>query len=81
MVLKEQIRELKGQIDFLHVESQYAPLRRFLNPLFPRRFEPQEIRRELRNDAGRYRQMIGVLDKGGPPVRRMLEVWADAYAL
>ncbi len=80
MVLKEQIDDLKRQTHFLPDEPQYGPLQRFRNPYYGTIANPASIKRELREELTRHREMLEILAANNAASRRMIYDWADDNA-
>ena len=80
MVLKEQIVDLKRQTHHLADEPQYGPLQRFRNPFFGTIANPLTIKRQLRDDLLRHREMLEILSANNAASRRMIQEWADENA-
>jgi hypothetical protein len=80
MVLKEQIAELKAKVHFLKHEPQYGPLQRFIDPFFGTLANPASIKRTLREELKRHREMLEILARNDASARRMIYEWADEHA-
>lgn len=80
MVLKEQIADLKRQTHHLADEPQYGPLQRFRNPFLGTIANPLAIKRQLRNDLLRYREVLETLRGNNAASRRMIQELADENA-
>jgi ribosomal protein S20 len=80
MVLKEQIADLKRQTHHLPDQPQYGPLQRFRDPFFGTLASPVSIKRGLREDLVRHREMLQVLTRNDAASRRMIYEWADEHA-
>ena len=80
MVLKEQIADLKEQTHHLPDEPQYGPLQRFRNPYYGTLASPVTIRRALREELLRHREMLETLAANDANSRRMIYEWADEHA-
>ncbi len=80
MVLKEQIADLKRQTHHLPDEPQYGPLQRFRHPYYGTIANPASIKRELREDLARHREMLEILARNDANARRMIYDWADEHA-
>ena len=79
-VLKEQIADLKRQTHFLLNQPQYGPLQRFRDPYFGTLASPVAIKRELREELVRHREMLQILTRNDAASRRMIYEWADEHA-
>ena len=80
MVLKEQIDDLKRQTHHLPDEPQYGPLQRFRDPFYGTIASPVSIKRGLREDLTRHREMLEILAANNAASRRMIYEWADEHA-
>lgn len=80
MVLKEQIADLKRQTHHLPDEPQYGPLQRFRNPFYGTLASPVTIKRGLREELLRHREMLETLTANNANSRRMIYEWADEHA-
>ncbi len=80
MVLKEQINELKSKVHFLKYEPQYGPLQRFIDPFYGTLANPASIKRTLREELNRHREMLEILARKDANARRMIYDWADEHA-
>lgn len=80
MVLKEQIADLKRQTHFLPNEPQYGPLQRFRHPYYGTIANPVSIKRELREELVRHREMVEIIARNDAASRRMIYEWADENA-
>ncbi|MES2657115.1 MAG: hypothetical protein V4689_00785 [Verrucomicrobiota bacterium] len=80
MVLKEQIAGLKRQTHHLPNEPQYGPLQRFRDPYHGTIANPASIKRELREELTRHREMLETLARNDANARRMIYEWADEHA-
>ncbi|MGL4399383.1 MAG: hypothetical protein ACRCXD_05920 [Luteolibacter sp.] len=80
MVLKEQIAELKAKVHFLKHEPQYGPLQRFIDPFYDTLPNPASIKRSLREELNRHREMLEILARNDANARRMIYDWADEHA-
>jgi hypothetical protein len=76
-VLKEQIADQKEKTDFLSGEPVYFPLRRFIHPFTGEMARPEPLKRELKDEILRHREMLEILacEEG----RALMEDWADAH--
>jgi hypothetical protein len=80
MVLKEQIEELKAKAHHLKYEPQYGPLQRFIDPFYGTLSNPASIKRTLREELNRHREMLEILARNDANARRMIYDWADEHA-
>ncbi len=80
MVLKEQIPDLKAKVHFLKHEPQYGPLQRFIDPFYGTLANPASIKRTLREELNRHREMLEILARNDANARRMIYDWADEHA-
>jgi hypothetical protein len=80
MVLKEQIADLKTKAQHLKFEPQYGPLQRFIDPFFGTLANPVSIKRTLREELNRHREMLEILARNDANARRMIYNWADEHA-
>jgi phage shock protein A len=80
MVLKKQIAGLKRQTHDLVHETQYGPLQRFREPFHGTLANPASIKRELRAELERHREMVGILARNDANSRRRIYAWADEHA-
>ena len=80
MVLKEQIADLKRQTHSLPDEPQYGPLQRFRDPYYGTIANPASIKRELREELLRHREMLEILSARNAASRRLIHDWADEHA-
>ncbi len=81
MVLKEQIADLKRQTHHLPNAPQYGPLHRFRDPYYGTLASPATLRRALREQLNRHREMLEILAANNAASRRMIYQWADEHAL
>lgn len=77
-VLKEQIADQKEKTDFLAEEPVYYPLRRFIHPYTGVMVRPAPLKRELKDEILRHREMLETLAREDG--RALMEDWADAHA-
>lgn len=80
MVLKEQIADLKRQTHHLPDQPQYGPLQRFRDSFYGTIASPVTIKRELREELKRHREMLEILARNDAASRRMIYEWADEHA-
>lgn len=78
LVLKEQIEEVKEKTRWLIMETEYAPLHRFIPP-FANSIDVRLAKARFTEQLRELDHMIAVLQKGGAPARRMLQDWAKSY--
>lgn len=76
-VLKEQIADQKEKTDFLSEEPVYFTLRRFIHPFTGTMARPDPIKRELKDEILRHREMLEKLAR--EEGRGLMEDWADAH--
>ncbi len=81
MVLKEQIADIKRQTHFLPDEPQYGPLQRFRDPYFGTLANPVSIKRELREELLRLRNMLEIITANNAASRQIIYQWVDEHAL
>ncbi len=80
MVLKEQIEDFKAKAHHLKYEPQYGPLQRFIDPFYGTLANPTSIKRTLRGELERHREMLEILARNDANARRMIYDWADEHA-
>lgn len=78
LVLNEQIDEVKEKTRWLIMETEYAPLQRFIQP-FSNRLDVRSAKARFIEQLHDLEHMISILQKGGAPARRMLQDWAVSY--
>ncbi len=77
-VLKEQIDDMRFQTLSLVEQPQYGVLTRFMN-FWGLVANPIHVKMELEEELDRFREMLSLLEVGGPQRRRIFNRWAHEH--